>query len=615
MLFRKDVLIYQSEVIKRKQSTEFGRFVLSNTQICNSDPATTLRFEAWTNKHPNTEGSGSEINKPIGSCNVTFQEIISNFKDGKQVVLSLYNERSKHDKNYKGSGTLSVVGLLTHNPDPLHPLQQHIISGGSNANPAQQPNNFQQPNINSPQQPNANGSPQQPHSNFLVNYPPQQPNTMYSPQLINYQQPNTIYSPPPQQPNSNDPPQQLRNINTQSPQQLLNNFQNLNLNNTPPSPQQNCYNPFTNNQDNSMGTTTSNPILTTQNSNPNLNLVPSSPGVVPQQPMLQNYIPGTTPDPNQMLQYNNPNMPYNYPYNNNNYAPYPNNPNMPYPNYGAPNNFYMPQNVPNTMVGGNPFYPQQPGTFVPPQPGSNPLIDPNNPPNNVQNSFQNSFQPQPQPQPVQYAPAVYHDTTTNNSTPSASDSPKPTKNVVDKVVFAPKKDHKKPSYDSYNTSSSYNSSSYSPSSSNGTARWFWKNDSGQWIEYDKPLSDRLEKGYKDKDGKIRVDDQRFVDCSNTSSMLQRRYDDFNKVRTVKREWETRKVRTDTMEALLGMGYEESVVEIVLADDSVKGRLDEALNLLSPLKELSELGLTDTRRNLKLLKENKTDPNVVAGLLL
>ncbi|PRP83966.1 hypothetical protein PROFUN_08650 [Planoprotostelium fungivorum] len=62
------------------------------------------------------------------------------------------------------------------------------------------------------------------------------------------------------------------------------------------------------------------------------------------------------------------------------------------------------------------------------------------------------------------------------------------------------------------------------------ARWWWQADQG-WVRYSQALEEELEKAWSTKSD-VKIDDQRFVDLKN---MYQRRYDDHNKIRPVKRE--------------------------------------------------------------------------------
>ena len=69
-----------------------------------------------------------------------------------------------------------------------------------------------------------------------------------------------------------------------------------------------------------------------------------------------------------------------------------------------------------------------------------------------------------------------------------------------------------------------------------STQWFWLGDSSAgsqdtWIEYDSKTSELLENGHKAGLARVEVDSERFVDIKN---LLQRRYDDPNKRRTVKR---------------------------------------------------------------------------------
>ncbi|GAM20617.1 hypothetical protein SAMD00019534_037920 [Acytostelium subglobosum LB1] len=115
---------------------------------------------------------------------------------------------------------------------------------------------------------------------------------------------------------------------------------------------------------------------------------------------------------------------------------------------------------------------------------------------------------------------------------------------------------KRPLSDSSSSDDSDSSSSSSDSDSDDDSdnedyfpMWSWAGDSGGgpanggghqdvWIKYDLDFSKKLEDSFKKGDEEYKVDSQRFIDLKN---MLQRRYDDNNKRRNVKRE-DAKKVR-------------------------------------------------------------------------
>jgi len=74
-------------------------------------------------------------------------------------------------------------------------------------------------------------------------------------------------------------------------------------------------------------------------------------------------------------------------------------------------------------------------------------------------------------------------------------------------------------------------------------KWYWAGDSvkgtqDKWITYDEATSEKLEEFYQDKRRKkYDIDTIRYVDMSNRTAMVQRRYDDPEKRRAVKRELE------------------------------------------------------------------------------
>ena len=73
------------------------------------------------------------------------------------------------------------------------------------------------------------------------------------------------------------------------------------------------------------------------------------------------------------------------------------------------------------------------------------------------------------------------------------------------------------------------------------AKWYWAGDSkgvqDAWVEYSPSQCDALERAYQNKRRKtVKVDDDRFVTFGNRKDkMTQKRYDDTDKQRTVKRE--------------------------------------------------------------------------------
>jgi len=62
-------------------------------------------------------------------------------------------------------------------------------------------------------------------------------------------------------------------------------------------------------------------------------------------------------------------------------------------------------------------------------------------------------------------------------------------------------------------------------------RWYWWDDN-TWVEYSQELIDKLERAWNKDYSEVKIDDDRFVDIQN---MCQRRYDDPQKKRGVKRE--------------------------------------------------------------------------------
>jgi hypothetical protein len=79
--------------------------------------------------------------------------------------------------------------------------------------------------------------------------------------------------------------------------------------------------------------------------------------------------------------------------------------------------------------------------------------------------------------------------------------------------------------------------------------WYWKDDDGQWVAYGKSVTTKLEKAYKAKQKKVRVDVERYVDLG-VSPFKQRRYDNpTGRSRDVKRE--QRKIFQEAVIKLIG----------------------------------------------------------------
>ena len=73
-------------------------------------------------------------------------------------------------------------------------------------------------------------------------------------------------------------------------------------------------------------------------------------------------------------------------------------------------------------------------------------------------------------------------------------------------------------------------------------KWFWASDSANgmqdtWLEYDADASERYEAALQAGLTEVKVDDERFIDLKD---MVQRRYDDKTKRRTVKRTETTKR---------------------------------------------------------------------------
>eukprot|EP01112_Ceratiomyxa_fruticulosa_P012216 TRINITY_DN3375_c0_g1_i10.p1 TRINITY_DN3375_c0_g1~~TRINITY_DN3375_c0_g1_i10.p1 ORF type:complete len:517 (+),score=118.81 TRINITY_DN3375_c0_g1_i10:274-1824(+) len=80
-------------------------------------------------------------------------------------------------------------------------------------------------------------------------------------------------------------------------------------------------------------------------------------------------------------------------------------------------------------------------------------------------------------------------------------------------------------------------------------QWKWAGDGktgsqSTWINYDKDIAEQIEKAYKKGQKTVKIDKERYIDLNDPNEFLQRRYDDPNKRRLVKREDpESKKVKT------------------------------------------------------------------------
>eukprot|EP01112_Ceratiomyxa_fruticulosa_P012215 TRINITY_DN3375_c0_g1_i1.p2 TRINITY_DN3375_c0_g1~~TRINITY_DN3375_c0_g1_i1.p2 ORF type:complete len:244 (+),score=61.79 TRINITY_DN3375_c0_g1_i1:181-912(+) len=80
-------------------------------------------------------------------------------------------------------------------------------------------------------------------------------------------------------------------------------------------------------------------------------------------------------------------------------------------------------------------------------------------------------------------------------------------------------------------------------------QWKWAGDSktgaqSTWINYDKDIAEQIEKAYQKGLKTVKIDKERYIDLSDSNEFLQRRYDDPNKRRLVKREDpESKKAKT------------------------------------------------------------------------
>ena len=63
-------------------------------------------------------------------------------------------------------------------------------------------------------------------------------------------------------------------------------------------------------------------------------------------------------------------------------------------------------------------------------------------------------------------------------------------------------------------------------------QWFWEGDHAKWTAYGLAVNIKIEAAYAKKENKVTLDTERYLEFS---TKLQRRFDDKNKVRAVKRE--------------------------------------------------------------------------------
>ncbi|GAM17338.1 hypothetical protein SAMD00019534_005130 [Acytostelium subglobosum LB1] len=136
------------------------------------------------------------------------------------------------------------------------------------------------------------------------------------------------------------------------------------------------------------------------------------------------------------------------------------------------------------------------------------------------------------------APASKPSTSTFGSKPTTTTSnvsaiKKPTNSVP--TTFTPPQN--KPSNNggggsnSSSTSTSSTSSSARPTAPDPMAFWSWKGDLG-WNIYEEGLSVKIEEAFVNNKKRVQIDDDRYIDLEYNA---QKRYDDINKMRPIKRE--------------------------------------------------------------------------------
>jgi hypothetical protein len=59
-------------------------------------------------------------------------------------------------------------------------------------------------------------------------------------------------------------------------------------------------------------------------------------------------------------------------------------------------------------------------------------------------------------------------------------------------------------------------------------KWVWAGDSKKgsqdvWIEYDEDVAEKIEKAFKKGQKTMKLDDDRYIDFSDSTGILQRRY--------------------------------------------------------------------------------------------
>jgi hypothetical protein len=111
-----------------------------------------------------------------------------------------------------------------------------------------------------------------------------------------------------------------------------------------------------------------------------------------------------------------------------------------------------------------------------------------------------------------------------------------------------------------------------------TATWSWQSDKG-WEKYSATISAALEAAKQKGETEVRVDSQRFVDLKQ---MVQKRYDNKNKMRPVKREAGTVQKKQKTSSSSSSSGKTKVIKKGRAAVDHHSGLSEEVSTLFGYL---------------------------------
>jgi len=106
-------------------------------------------------------------------------------------------------------------------------------------------------------------------------------------------------------------------------------------------------------------------------------------------------------------------------------------------------------------------------------------------------------------------------------------------------------------------------------------KWMWADDArahqDRWVDYDPALAAKIEAVFLSGKSTFKVDPERYLDFSDRSVILQRRYDDPSKRRAVRRIEREIEISDDSDS---DSDSEVEIVQWLWADDSPTGRQNE-----------------------------------------